>query len=132
ARPSGRDAVVQRAAEADAGSAGLPVGVQVVGRPWRDHVVLAAMRAIEAGVTGGSDFPAAPIDPREWALRAALFSGAPRPQSFCRDRGRSRSQVFVAFGACEGRRPAAGVRTFFTGRAARGAGAAAAATPPAA
>jgi fatty acid amide hydrolase len=64
-RPSGRDTVTQRAAEADAGSAGLPVGAQVVGRPWRDHVVLAAMRAIEADVAGESDFPATPIDPRD-------------------------------------------------------------------
>ena len=28
--------------------AGLPVGVQVVARPWREHVALAAMAAIEA------------------------------------------------------------------------------------
>ncbi len=29
---------------------GLPVAVQVVGRPWQDHVALAAARCIEASV----------------------------------------------------------------------------------
>jgi amidase len=28
--------------------AGLPVAVQVIGRPWDDHVALAAARAVEA------------------------------------------------------------------------------------
>lgn len=32
------------------GSAGLPVGVQVAARPWREHVALAAMQAIEWAV----------------------------------------------------------------------------------
>jgi amidase len=31
---------------------GLPIGVQVVGRPWRDDVVLAVMREIEEGFGG--------------------------------------------------------------------------------
>jgi fatty acid amide hydrolase len=53
----------KRAAEVDAASEGLPVGVQVVARPWRDHVVLAAMRAIEASVTSDQGFPATPVEP---------------------------------------------------------------------
>jgi len=32
--------------ETEVGSAGLPVGVQVVARPWREHVALAAIKAI--------------------------------------------------------------------------------------
>jgi fatty acid amide hydrolase len=53
----------KRAAEIDAASEGLPVGVQVVGRPWRDHVVIAAMRAIEADVASDQGFPATPVEP---------------------------------------------------------------------
>ena len=37
---------------------GLPLGVQVVGRPWREDVVLALAAAIERGLGG---FQAAPI-----------------------------------------------------------------------
>jgi amidase len=33
-----------------AGSGGLPIGVQIVGRPWADQVVLAAGRVVEAAV----------------------------------------------------------------------------------
>jgi amidase len=32
---------------------GLPIGVQIIGRPWDDHVVLAAGRAVEAAGSGG-------------------------------------------------------------------------------
>lgn len=39
--------LVERAARAvEHGSAGLPVGVQLVARPWQEHVALAAMRAL--------------------------------------------------------------------------------------
>jgi fatty acid amide hydrolase len=34
--------------------------VQVVARPWREHVVLAAMRAIEEAAREHADFPFAP------------------------------------------------------------------------
>lgn len=45
------------------GSAGLPVAVQVIGRPWQEERVLAAMAAIEAAVRSRADFPRTPIDP---------------------------------------------------------------------
>ena len=48
-------------ARVDEASAGLPVGVQVVGRSWRDTDVLAAMRAIEADVSGDDGYPATPV-----------------------------------------------------------------------
>jgi fatty acid amide hydrolase len=48
ARPVSRDTVERRAREVEQGSAGLPLGVQVVARPWQDHVALAAMASIEA------------------------------------------------------------------------------------
>jgi len=59
-RPSSRDIVVQAARKVESGSAGLPIGVQVVARPWREHVALAAMQAIERATRDHPDFPAAP------------------------------------------------------------------------
>ncbi len=56
-----RDAVERAARQAEQGSAGLPVGVQVVARPWREHVALAAMRAIEERVRPRDDFPTTPV-----------------------------------------------------------------------
>ena len=55
-----RDRLEKQAAEVDRQSAGLPVGVQVVGRPWVDESVLAVMIAIEDVVSGGREFPRAP------------------------------------------------------------------------
>lgn len=49
-RPASRDLVVKVARQVETGSAGLPVGVQVVARYWREDLVLAAMAAIQAAV----------------------------------------------------------------------------------
>lgn len=57
-RPASQDVVARAARRAEQGSAGLPVGVQVVARPWRDHVALAAMAAIEAAARGRDGYPA--------------------------------------------------------------------------
>jgi fatty acid amide hydrolase len=54
------DVVERTAFETDRGSAGLPIGVQLVGRPWCDDVVLAAIRAIEQAARERADFPVAP------------------------------------------------------------------------
>ena len=62
-RAGGRDLLGRQAARIDAASAGLPVGVQVVGRAWRDHEVLAAMQAIEGEVSRDEGFPVTPVDP---------------------------------------------------------------------
>ena len=48
-----------RAAEAD--SCGLPVGVQIVARHWREDLLLAVMAALEAHFAGRSDYPAHPL-----------------------------------------------------------------------
>ncbi|MDY0003989.1 MAG: amidase family protein [Polyangia bacterium] len=45
------------------GSAGLPLGVQVVARPYREDLVLALMAAIEAHAIGREGFPKTPVDP---------------------------------------------------------------------
>jgi fatty acid amide hydrolase len=61
-RASPRDSLERHAAKVDAVSLGLPCGVQVVGRPWREDRVLAAMMAIEDAVCGDEDFPRTPVE----------------------------------------------------------------------
>jgi fatty acid amide hydrolase len=61
ARPASRDAIVRQAGRVDEASEGLPVGVQVAARPWKDHVALAVMSAIEAEVSRDEGFPATPV-----------------------------------------------------------------------
>jgi fatty acid amide hydrolase len=58
ARKRSRDAAERTARRSELGSAGLPVGVQVVARPWREHVALAAMRVIEEMARKSADYPA--------------------------------------------------------------------------
>jgi fatty acid amide hydrolase len=58
-RPGG-DRMEAAARKVDKDSARLPVGVQVVAPPGRDDLVLAVMEAIETGLRGSVDFPAAP------------------------------------------------------------------------
>jgi len=59
-RPASRDQVDGVAREAERGSAGLPIAVQVIARPWRDHIALAAMAKIEAAARLQPDYPARP------------------------------------------------------------------------
>jgi fatty acid amide hydrolase len=54
------DLAEKTALETDRGSAGLPIGIQLMGRPWRDDVVLAAMCVIEQAARKRADFPIAP------------------------------------------------------------------------
>lgn len=46
------------AREVELGSAGLPVGVQVVARHWREDIVLAVMSTLEDHFRGTPDYPA--------------------------------------------------------------------------
>lgn len=52
-----QDIMEQAARKVEIGSTGLPIGVQVVARPWREHVALAAMRAIEKVTRTHDDYP---------------------------------------------------------------------------
>jgi fatty acid amide hydrolase len=61
-RAAGREVLHRIAAKVDAASAGLPVGVQIVVRPWRDPLALALMGAIEAEVSGDAAFPRTPVE----------------------------------------------------------------------
>ncbi len=59
-RAASRDNQERLAARCDVGSVGLPLGAQIVARPWREEIVLALMAAVEAGVRTHADFPAQP------------------------------------------------------------------------
>ncbi|PQO40813.1 amidase [Blastopirellula marina] len=57
-RSGNLDASEQMAAKIERGSAGLPVGVQVAGRFWREDQVLSVMEALESHYRTLPDFPA--------------------------------------------------------------------------
>jgi fatty acid amide hydrolase len=59
-RGASRDIVDQVARDTERDSAGLPIAVQVIARPWRDHAALAAMMAIEAAARTQADYPGRP------------------------------------------------------------------------
>jgi len=59
-RQPSRDSVEQAALRVEAGSAGLPVGVQVASRHWREDIVLAVMSALESHFSRQADYPAQP------------------------------------------------------------------------
>jgi fatty acid amide hydrolase len=59
-RPASRDQVDKVARATERGSAGLPIAVQVLARPWRDHVALAVMARIEVEARKRPDYPARP------------------------------------------------------------------------
>jgi fatty acid amide hydrolase len=60
-RSAGIDALERRASKVDAQSRGLPVGVQIVARPWQDAFVLSVMRAVESRVSRDDLFPRTPV-----------------------------------------------------------------------
>lgn len=62
-RADPHDRIERRAVQVEAGSAGLPLGVQLVGRPWREDVVLALMVAVEDEARRGETFPHTPVAP---------------------------------------------------------------------
>jgi fatty acid amide hydrolase len=57
------DRLDRTAGAQEKGSAGLPICVQVVARPYREDVVLAVMIAIEDAARRSPAFPKTPIDP---------------------------------------------------------------------
>jgi len=59
-RPRTRDKVDREASRTEDGSAGLPVGVQVAARHWREDIVLAVMAALEEEFSTRSDYPSRP------------------------------------------------------------------------
>lgn len=63
-RPASRELSSRIARQAEAESAGLPIGVQVVSHFWREDLVLAVMHAIEASCRQAADAPQTPVTPR--------------------------------------------------------------------
>jgi len=59
-RPDSRCHVEQAARKIESDSEGLPIAVQVVGRHWREDVVLAVMKCLETVGRTRDDFPANP------------------------------------------------------------------------
>ena len=62
-RTPGKALAERIATKVDAQSAGLPVAVQVVSRPWKDETAVALMAALEAGLLGRGDLPRTPVTP---------------------------------------------------------------------
>lgn len=62
-RADSRDAADRLARRVEQGSAGLPVAVQVIGRPWREDLVLTTMAAIQHGARDVGTAPALPVEP---------------------------------------------------------------------
>lgn len=58
-----RDRLDKRAASIESKSIGLPVGVQVVGRPWEEHRLLALMELLETEAKKGEFWPVTPVTP---------------------------------------------------------------------
>ena len=58
------DRLDKRAAQIEAESHGMPVGVQVVGKPWAEAELLAAMRLLQTKARAREDYPVTPVDPR--------------------------------------------------------------------
>jgi fatty acid amide hydrolase len=60
-RVRSRDRVERGAYDSETASSGMPICVQVVGRPWREEVVFAAMYALEETARTRPDFPVTPV-----------------------------------------------------------------------
>jgi fatty acid amide hydrolase len=59
-RPVSKDPIEKAAVKVEKGSIGLPVGVQVAARHWREDVVLAVMSTLESHFSRQADYPARP------------------------------------------------------------------------
>lgn len=62
-RALSKDTMEQQVRLSEVGSAGLPVGVQVVARYWREDIVLAVMAALEEHFKTQPDYPKCPVTP---------------------------------------------------------------------
>ena len=56
----GKDKAEQTALQMEKGSTGLPVGVQVVARHWREDIALAVMGLLESHFKSNPDYPTLP------------------------------------------------------------------------
>jgi fatty acid amide hydrolase len=56
-----RDMIEKTARGVEQGSAGLPIGVQVIARQWREHVVLGVMNTLQQVARSRTNYPTTPI-----------------------------------------------------------------------
>ena len=63
ARQTQQDDLDKKAARFERNSVGLPLAVQIVGRPWSDAALLGLMRELEQRLKEQADYPRTPIDP---------------------------------------------------------------------
>lgn len=61
--PEGDDRIEKKRALIERAGVGLPSGVQLIARPYREDLVLALLQAIEDRVKDRDDFPKTPINP---------------------------------------------------------------------
>jgi fatty acid amide hydrolase len=62
-RDAPKGSLEKKARAVDRASAGLPVGVQAIARPWAESLVLGAMAAIEEEAQKDSEYPRTPVTP---------------------------------------------------------------------
>ena len=58
----GNDRIAKKVQSIMSGAAGLPVGVQVVAKPFQEHALLTVMAAIEHRLKNNDDYPTTPVD----------------------------------------------------------------------
>ena len=61
--PRPTDRVEKKLSRIDGASLGLPVGVQIVARPYREEVLLSVMRTLDVGLRGREGYPTTPVNP---------------------------------------------------------------------
>jgi fatty acid amide hydrolase len=59
-RKPSADLIERAARKSELGSQGLPIGVQVIARPWCEHIVLGVMRVLEEAQSSAPDYPCRP------------------------------------------------------------------------
>ena len=60
-RTRSRDRLENAAFRSEFGSEGLPIGVQIVARPWREDIAIAVMYALESAARERMDYPRTPV-----------------------------------------------------------------------
>ncbi len=58
----GDDRIAKKVRSIMAGSEGLPLGVQVVAKPYQEQALLTVMAAIESRVRNDESYPTTPVD----------------------------------------------------------------------
>ena len=60
--PGGTDRIAKKVRSIMSGAEGMPIGVQVVAKPYQENLLLTAMAAIENGVKNNEGYPVTPVD----------------------------------------------------------------------